>query len=227
MPWNTAVNDLRTLLSDGPTDKYSFRKKCFGEVNGTNLMFKTFEFRRITNFTTSVLPLGVYVDGIIVPASGLASDYPDTGEFFFASATGSIPQNGSVVEASYYIQWFLDSELTDFLGVASNWLINTVDFTQVIQGLQPSALKYAAAEAYLKMSMKWKIFYSEMYKVEDEPKKPGFGPSDAYYKMSEVFREEALKSRDEYYTRQGRSLQPLFGSVLGNIRPMPSPQSSS
>ena len=219
MTWNTAVNDLRTLLSDGSTDKYNSRKRCLGELNGTNLLFRTFEFRRITSFLSATLPLGVYLNGVIVPASGLAADYPDTGEFTFI--TGQAPVDGDVVEASYYIQWFLDSELTEFLNTASNWLQSTTDFTITPNGLWPSALKYAAAEAYLKMAMRWRIFLSEMYRVEDEPKKPGTGPADNYVKMSEAFREEALKSRDEYYKRQGRSLQPLFGSVLGNVPRMP------
>lgn len=217
MTWITAVSDLRTLLSDGPTDRYSSRKRCFGEVNGSNLMFRTFEFRRITNFTSATLPQGVYIDGIIVPASGFSADYPDTGEFVFISA----PSDGSEVEASYYSQWFLDTELQDFLSVASSWLGSSTDYTTIPNGLQPSALKYAAAEAYLKMAIRWRTFLSEMYRVEDEPKKPGTGPADGYVKMSETFREEALKARDEFYTRQGRSLQPLFGSVLGNVKPMP------
>lgn len=219
MSWLTAVSDLRNLLSDGPTDRYNSRKRCFGEVNGTNLMFRTFEFRRITDFTTAAFPQGVYVNGTIVPATGLASDYPSTGEFLFI--TSGAPVDGDVVEASYYSQWFLDSELTEFLSTASNWLQSTTDFTVTPNGLWPSALKYAASEAYLKMAIRWRTFLSEMYRVEDEPKKPGTGPADQYVKMAEVFRKEATQSRDEFFTRQGRALQPLFGSVLGNIKPMP------
>lgn len=217
MTWNTAVSDLRTLVSDGPTDRYNSRKRCFGEVNGTNTLFRTLEFRRVTDFTQATLPLGVYINGSIVPVTGIAADYLATGEFVLATG----PSDGSVVEASYYNQWFIDSELQEFLTTASNWLTSQVDYTQIPNGLWPSALKYAAAEAYLKMAVRWKTFLSEMYRVEDEPKKPGSGPADEYTKMSEIFREEALKARDEFYTRQGRSLQPLFGSVLGNVKPMP------
>lgn len=219
MSWTTAVTDLRTLLSDGPMDRYSSRKRCFGEVNSTNLMFRTFEFRRITDFTTASLPLGVYVNGSIVPATGISSDYTSTGEFLFVS--GNAPVDGDIVEASYYSQWFLDSELDDFLRTASNWLQSTSDYTVTPNGLWPTILKYAASEAYLKMAIRWKTFLSEMYRVEDEPHKPGTGPSDNYSKMAETFRAEALKSRDEFFTRQGRALQPLFGSVLGSVRQMP------
>jgi hypothetical protein len=219
MTWSTAVSDLRTLLSDGPTDRYNSRKRCFGEVNGMNSMFRTFEFRRITDFTQSSLPLGVYKNGSIIPATGISQDFVATGEFILN--TSFIPVDGDIIEASYYNQWFIDSELQEFLTTASNWLTSQVDYTQIPNGLWPSALKYAAAEAYLKMAVRWKTFLSEIYRVEDEPKKPGTGPADEYTKMSEIFREEALKARDEFYTRQGRNLQPLFGSVLGNVKPMP------
>jgi hypothetical protein len=219
MSWSTAVSDLRTLLSDGPTDRYSSRKRCFGEINGTNQTFKTFEFRRITDFTTASAPQGVYVSGTLVPASGIQADYVSTGEFTFT--TSYIPVDGQLVEASYYSQWFLDNELQTFLATASNWLISNSDWTVIAPGLWPCALKYAAAEAYLKMSIRWRTFLSEMYRVEDEPHKPGMAPADDYAKMSETFREQALKARDEFYTRQGRSLQPLFSSVIGNAPKMP------
>ncbi len=219
MTWTTAVADLRTQLSDGPTDRYSSRKRCFGEVNGTNATFRTFEFRRITDFTGAAFPLGVFIDGTVVPATGFAADYPGTGEFTFV--TGHIPVNGQNVEASYYNQWFLDSELQGFLQVAANWLGSSTDYTLIPNGLQPSALKYAQAEAYLKMAVRWRTFLSEQYRVEDEPKKPGTGPADSYVKMSVAFRKEATEARDEFYTRQGRNLQPLYGSMLGNIRPLP------
>lgn len=218
--WITAVFDLRTLLSDGPEDRYNSRKRCFGEVNGTNNTFRTFEFRRITDFTTATTPLGVYINGTRLSESDISTDYLNTGEFVIG-ASGSIPVDGDVVEASYFNQWFLDSELQDFLKVASNWLTSSDDYTQIVGGLTPSALKYAASEAYLKLAIRWRTFLSEQYRVEDEPKKPGTGPADEFIKMANTFRQEALKSRDEFYTRQGQALQPLFGSVLGNVRRMP------
>ena len=219
--WATAISDLRTQLSDGPTDRYSSKKRCFGEVNGSNLTFRSFEFRRITNFqaATSGFPLGVYVNGSYIPATGFSADYPGTGEFTLTS--DNVPVDGQVVEASYYSQWFIDNELDGFLQTSSNWLTSSNVYANLPQGLWPCALKYACAEAYLKMAVRWRTFLSEMYRVEDEPNKPGQGPADSYVKMSQAFRKEALMARDEYYTRQGRPLQPLYGSMIGNVRPLP------
>lgn len=221
MAWTTALADLRTLLSDGASDRYNSRKKCFGEVNGTNNTFRSFEFRRITDFTTASAPLGVYINGTRLDSTDIGTDYPETGEFVIG-ATGSIPVDGDVVEASYFNQWFLDSELEDFLKTAANWLVQIADYTTIVNGLQPCALKYAAAEAYLKMAQRWRVWLSEMYRVEDEPKVQGSGPVDSFISMSEKFREQALKCRDEFYTRSGRNLQPISASILGNVKKLTS-----
>jgi hypothetical protein len=217
MSWTTAVEDLRTLLSDGSNDRYNSRKRCFGEVNGVNATFRTFEFRRITDFTLAAPPFGVYINGQRLDATDITTDYLQTGEFVIGP-TGSIPIDGDVVEASYYNQWFLDSELESFLKMAANWMIGNDNVETIVNGLRPCALKYAASEAYLKMAQRWRTWLSEMYRVEDEPKKPGNGPIDSFINMSEKFREEANKCREEFYTRQGRNLQPLSGSVLGNVK---------
>lgn len=219
MTWTTSVGDLRTLLSDGPEDRYNSRKRCFGEVNGINLQYKTFDFRRITDFTTAPPPQGVYINGVLLAVADVVTDYVNSGEFILSPSVAA--SGGDVVEASYYTQWFLDSELQSFLSTASNWLSSQPDASLTPNGLIPATLKYAASEAYLKLAIRWRTFLSEGYRVEDESRKPGMGPADEYVKMSETFREQATKARDEYYTRQGRALQPLFGSLLGNVRPIP------
>jgi hypothetical protein len=212
--WTTATDDLRTLLSDGPTDRYYFRKRCFGEVTGLNVRYKTFEFRRVTDFTTSP---GVYINGGLLPASGVSADSLLTGEFILVTP----PIDGDVVEASYYTQWFLDSELNTFLVDSSRWLLTSDDYSQMNPGLIPAALKYAASEAYLKMAQRWRDYMSSTYKVEDSPKDEASARVDSFVKMSETFRDQALKLRDEFYKRQGQPLQPLFGMALGNVRSLP------
>lgn len=220
MSWLTSVSDLRTLLSDGSEDRYNSRKQCLGVVNGINLTFRTFEFRRVTDFTAITGgPLGVYIDGQRVNAADITSDSPTTGEFTLSESAA--PLDGQSIEASYYNQWFLDSELQSFLTIASNWLGSGSDVTVTPNGLIPAVLKYAAAEAYLKMAQRWRTWLSEMYRVEDAPKTPGTGPVESFISMAEKFRDEAETTRKEYYTRQDRNLQPLFGSVIGNVRQMP------
>lgn len=215
--WVDPVGDLRTQLSDGPTDRLRYRKRCIGEVDGINITFKTFEFRRVTNFKTTSATLGVWIDSELQPTSAIATDDPTTGQFTLVDA----PDQGSVVEASYYLQWFTDTELTVFLNTASLWLLSSTNFSNIPGGLISAAIKYAAAEAYLKMATRWREYMSEIYKLEDAPNKAGTAPANEYAKMSETFRKEALAARDEFYTRQGRALQPLFSTVRGHVRNLP------
>lgn len=211
MTWLTAVADIRTLLSDGATDRYRYRTKCFGEVNGTNKLFKTFEFRRITNFTTASAPLGVYVNGVAVTAT---ADYIDQGEFSLTAA----PADGTVVEASFYVQWFTDAELSTFLRVATEWLGLGIDSTLVPSGLQPAAMQYAAGQSYVKMAMRWRERLSQMYRVEDMPDEKQSAVVADFMKMADSFETKARELRNDYYTRQGQNLQPLFATMRGCVR---------
>lgn len=214
MAWITAISDLRIELSDGSTDRYHFRKEVFGELNGNNLLFKTFEFRRTTDFTQES---GVFLNGNLLPISGVSSDDLSTGVFILVEA----PVDGDSLEASYYSQWFIDEELQEFLISSSRWLLSSDDYTLIPGGLIPSALSYAKSRAYTKMAQRWRNYYSEMYKVEDAPQQKASGNVDSFIKMAEYFKKEATESRDEYYTRQGQALQPLFKTISGAVRNIP------
>lgn len=219
MAWSTGVADLRTHLSDGATDRFRYRKRCFGEVNGTNLTFKTYEFRRVTDFTLSTAPEGVFISGVVVPATGIANDFINEGVFTLTSAY--TPVDGQEVEASYYIQWFLDSELDDFLSKAALAELNTTDYTTLGGGLITAALEIASSFAYAKMAQRWREFLSSNFKVEDEPEKQVTGPVESFIQLSKEALERGLKIRDDFYTRQGRAKAPLFANIKGFIRNYP------
>lgn len=215
MAWLTGKQDLRILLSDGPTDRYSYRKQVFGELNGSNTRFKTFDARRVTNFTQTA---SVFLNGNLLATTAISDDNAYTGEFILQDA----PIDGDILEASYYTQWFLDAELDDFLSQAGLWTVGSFDFSLIPNGLIPACKKYAAAEAYLKLAIRWREHTSSFFKVEDAPNPDANAKTDSFIKMSEMFRKEALDARTEYYqTRQGQAFQPLFGSVIGTIRSMP------
>lgn len=214
--WTTAISELRELTNDNATDKLRFRKRCVGAVNGTNTTFKTFEFRRNTNFIGAAFPLGVYLsDGST--AATVTFDDPSSGVFTLSVA----PTTADFVEATYYIQYFLDSELTDFLGHAANWLISSNDFTSIPAGLQPSALKYAAGDAYEMLSDKFQDHLSDTFMLEDAPNEKQTNLVEHFQKRSEYFKKAATEARDEYYTRQGQALQPLFATNAGRAGDVP------
>jgi hypothetical protein len=213
--WTTAVADLRTKLSDGPTDKLMAFKRVFGKIDGTNTLFKTFEFRRLTNFTTATSPLGLYVDGALTPAA--AADDISTGYFTVASA----PSDGSVLEATYYIQWFLDAELDVFLKTSAQWILGADDPANIPEGLRPSALSYSAAEAYQKLALRWVQRQSETYRMEDAPDPKNRDIAKQYQDAADALRKTALEQRNDYYSRKGQALAPTFGMVRGNVKDVP------
>lgn len=220
MAWNTAVADLRLKLSDTPLDKLRAYKRVFGQIDGVNAVFKTFEYRRVTDFTLAAAPLGVYLNGVRLSTAGIASDDLQTGFFTLASA----PAAGSVLEATYYVQFFFDENLTDFLRFATQWLGLGTDYNSIPSGLQGAALQYAAAEAYQKLAMRFSEHLSETYRLEDAPDAERFKLVDEYKRMSDDCRASATTLRDQYYTRQGQSLQPLFAVNRGRVRDVAPPR---
>jgi hypothetical protein len=217
-PYQTGIADLRLLLSDQGDDRYVYRHRCLGQIDGNNVQFKTFFRRRVTNFTTALTGgEGVYVDGSQVLQASVGWDNQETGEFAFTIA--GVPQEGSIVEASYYYQWFDDSELDTFLQQSSRWLQGFNDYTQTNAALIDALIKYGASQGYAKMAQRWRTYMSQDYRVEDAPKDSPTYTTNDFLSLSKYFRAEALASRTEYMeTRQGRALQPLFGSIRGNVR---------
>lgn len=215
MSWENAVKDLRILISDNPKDKYRYRQIIFPNPGKGNTNFKTFDFKRLTNF--SVEPdspfLGIFKNGVRIPTSEFVFDDLDSGEFQLTTP----PQDGDNLEATFYIQWFQDEDLESFLRASSTWLGFSEDFTGIPDGLQPSAKKFAASEAYQKLATRFSEKLSSMYRVQDQ-KDPETEPTiDSYFRMAEAFRKEATELRNNYYERQGQPLSPLHSSIPGRI----------
>lgn len=212
MSWDTAVLELRTNLNDGPTDKIRAFKKVFGNVDGNNTVFKTFEYRRVTDFKTVAASgfIGVQVDSTTVPGSLIQVDDPETGYFRLAQA----PSPPSVVEASYYVQFFNDDELSSFLNQAASFM-SMADFTTIPTGLQIAALSYGTAQAYQKLASRFAEHMADVYRLEDMPDEKRTEMIASYSKLANSAFSNAIKLRNDFYTRQGEALQPLWGSSLG------------
>lgn len=216
MAWTTAISDLRTKLSDNATDRLRAFKRLFGDTNGTNTIFKTFEYRRITDFTTATGFLGVYKNGVrLNPSTDIVSDDPATGYFVLTVA----PVITDTIEATYFSQYFLDSELISFLRLGTNFIAGGDDYTQVQGGLQTAVLNYAAAEAYQKLALRFADTFGDTYKMQDLPDGEREKIIIQFKKSSEEARNEAMKLRNDFYeNRQGQALAPLWGNNVGNVR---------
>lgn len=213
----TAITALRTLIKDNPTDKLCSVKQVIGTVDGVNLIFKTFEYRRVTDFTISPtpFPLGVYKNGTQIDPTNISQDDTDSGAFQLAIAV--VPSNRDSIRATYYYQWFEDAELDTFMQNASTWLGLGATYINLPDGLNASALRFAAQEAYLAASMKYATRASEVFKTEDAPSEDVMKSVAAFKDMADSYMETAKDMRDDYYTRQGQSLAPNFGFALGSV----------
>lgn len=210
-----ARDDLRLLLADGPTDKFAHRKNIFGQKNGTNTSFKTFERRRLTDFTAPDAPLGVFVAGALATVS---EDFAETGDFSLSEA----PTNTQDLTASYYYQWFTDTEIDLFLKNAVQWLGLGNDPLAVPDALQPAALHYAGQEAYDRLTLWFAIRISETYKLEDLPSDPADALLTNFREQRAAFHEKSMYLRKQYYERQDQQFAPRFRSIAGRVRdPMP------
>lgn len=210
MAWTNPELELRTALNDGPTDKLRHRKRIFGQVNGTNKVFKTLEFRRTTNFVTPTAPEGVYVNNVSVAVS---SDLPGIGELQLAVA----PVDGDIVEATYYIQYFIDAELTAFLTDGAQWLGLGESYVNIADGLRPAVIQYACYRAYQKLSMRFHENLTETYRLEDSPAEKNIAYLNWLNSMADGFLERATTLRRNFYARNDQAAAPLYGVAVGAV----------
>lgn len=215
MSWLTAVVDVRKIISDGATDKLAYRKKVMNLINGVNLTFKTFEFRRVSDFTSPSGPIGVFLNDASV---SVTSDDVGSGEFVLSAA----PVDGDVLTATYYWQWFLDSELDEFLTDAAEWIGVGSDYTNITEDLRPAAKEFAAHKAYQKLVSKMAVNLAETYQLYDAPDKKRFDPVSMYMKISKDKYDLALKLRDDVYDgRKGQAKAPRSVTISGTVRDVP------
>ena len=212
----TALTELRKLLNDNATDKLRALKTVLGKIDGNNVTFKTLEFRRITDFTEAEWPFGVFVNDSSTPEV-ITED--DLNEGFFQMEDA--PADGAIVTATYYIQFFTDDDLTTFMVNACRWIQNSDTFLNIAPGLQPVALKFAAGEAYQKLSEKFQENLTQTFRSEDAPDEKNVATIASYFQKSEKFKDMARKELVEYYQRKGQAEQPLWGNNLGRVRDVP------
>lgn len=213
MAWLTAIADARMKMNDGPQDKIRAFKRVLGQIDGVNRRFKTFEFRRVTDFSLATGSLGVYLDQTLLPTSAIASDDLTTGYFTLVNP----PAASSVLEATYFVQYFLDSEIETFLRMTANWLGLAENYLDIPVGLQPAAIQYVSAEGYQKLASRFSEHLSETYRLEDMPDVTRQALIAEWKNAGAQARDQAHKLRDEFYTRQGQHLAPLFAVNRGYV----------
>lgn len=207
MSYDSAITELRQLLSDTSTHKKSTKKKLIGDVNGDNKVFHTYD-KRILEDT-----LELYVNDLVVNG-----DVDDAAQ---GKLTLNVaPDKNSKVTASYYWQWWSDDELKTFLNKGAE-LVSQVDnvapenaYLQVAGGLKTSALYFSASYA-LDSLINFLINrrHSQEFLIEEDGNDDNkFSATiGAMRDQSKEFWNKAKWARDDYYQRQGQRNIPSFG----------------
>jgi hypothetical protein len=213
-----AILQLRNLLFDGPTDKLASQKKVLGVIDGVNTIFKTFETRRVNSFAASApFPQGLYLNGSPVLVTNVIQDEPISGVFQLGPS--AVPSNltRDSLTATYYFQWFEDSELDQFLQNATSWLGLSNNYINIPDGLNASALRFASQEAYLAISNKYSVRMAQTFQLEDAPNEDVLKSIQAFQSMAKDYMASAETMRNDFYTRQGQALAPNFNFQLGKV----------
>jgi hypothetical protein len=134
-----ALNSLRVKLGDTLTSKFEFRVDTYPTPDG---LAKRFFTGRNQLMEGSLL---VFVDDR-EQSQGITANFPQ-GTFEMADP----PAVGAKLQASFYYQWFLDSELEEFLTLAANAFGQSTHVgTTIPDGLRPAVLSIACYHAYMR-----------------------------------------------------------------------------
>jgi len=214
--WTDPIEDLRNLINDGATDHERWRKRCVGQVDSTNVAFKTWEKRRLTDFTSPTATLGVFVtdENGVTTIETAATDDVALGQFTLSTA----PAPGSIVEATYYYQWFTDDQLDEFLISSSNWLALGDNYSNIETGLRPAALHYGAQSAMHKQAQYFAENVSDVYLMQEGPKETKVGVINHYRQMADDFRKKSIELRDNFYAGSGQQNKPYNVSIMGRVK---------
>jgi hypothetical protein len=135
----SAIASLRSLLGDGPTDKYEFKANVYPTPDTVTTRFFVGQTRLVPD------SLEVYHNGVLVAPSGITDIDVAKGSFTKAPAP-----SGEIL-ASFYYQWFTDAELIEFLNEATNMLLGLESVSgDFAIGLRPTLMQFACYNAYMR-----------------------------------------------------------------------------
>jgi hypothetical protein len=140
---SSARASLRSLLGDGAADHYEFRSVAYPAPDGVTRRFFAGQPRLVED------SLAVYAGSVDVTPAASGVDWTK-GEFLLATA----PSASVEVHASFYYQWFTDTELDEFL-TAGAGLLNYDGVTTVVIGLRGAVLDFACYYAAMRKAMEY------------------------------------------------------------------------
>jgi hypothetical protein len=207
MSYDSAITELRQLLSDSDKHKRASKKKLIGNVNGDNKSFQTYDKR-------------VLEDGMEVFVADISVDFSLDDATAGLVTINTAPDKNTTVTASYYYQWWLDAEIKTFLNKGAescSQFDNTAPeeaYLQINGGLKGAAL-YLAASYAMDSLVAYLVNrrHSQEYLIEEDGNDDNKFSSTiaAMTEQSKFFWEKGTWLRDDFYKRQGKRNAPAFG----------------
>lgn len=207
-----ALLDIRQMLADTADRKRATNKKLIGAIDGVNVNFVTYD-KRLFDTTLVVYnppntPVGFTLNDSV--SGSITLDAP--------------PLINTALTADYYYQFWLDSELINFLNKGAEATSVYTDaipdtaYLSIIPGMKSAALHLAcsiandALCAYLVNRR-----HSEEFNIEqDGNDDTGFtNMINALKDRSKMFWDRGMLMRDDYYKRQGKRNLPAFAIKYG------------
>lgn len=139
---SSAVTSLRSLLGDNPGDKYEFKTDVFPTPDGVTTRFFVGQTRLAAG------TLEVYKNGVLIQAVSGSAVNVAKGEFTYETEEG--PLRRGLLQASFYYQWFTDSDLEAFLTEAAQMLQFDSPSADFAVGLRPTLMSWACYNAYMR-----------------------------------------------------------------------------
>lgn len=134
----SALSSLRSLLGDGPSDKFEFKADVYPTPDTVTTRFFVGQTRLVDG------TLKVYLNGQELAPSGVVDINTMRGEFALPTAPSG------TLQASFYYQWFTDAELMEFLTDAASLLNRSGISDDFEVGLRPALLQFACYNAYMR-----------------------------------------------------------------------------
>ena len=222
MSYASAVLELRQLMSDSDMHKKSTKKKLIGKIDGNNVEFYTYD-KRIVGSTLELF----VTDAANNEAQLLNSEYsledPVKG---FVKLEKALDPN-SKITGNYYWQFWIDSELKNFLNKGAESIGQFTDsipdntYMAIQAGLRQAALFFAAhlcVNSLIQLEMNRR--HSEEFLIEQDGNddKNFTAMITAMRGQSKDYWDRAVIMRDDFHKRVGKRNAPAFAIKLGSVR---------
>lgn len=207
---NDLLTRVRILIDDQAGDKSVFKENLARSIQGNQVGSGNLSFQ-LNNRRLIATSLSVLADGSAATVSSSA-DQALRGRF---TITSSAPSSSCF--ATYDFQFFTDTELTDFVNQAADFVEGVSDVTTVQVGLLDALVLKAASDACFALASR----SGSLYNAAAGGKSAQKGDISRKYKdLAKDLFDRAVAEREAFYgPRKGQASSPASGKFATKQTP--------